>query len=478
MSENNDNLQEWSADQESRQHPICVFEDDELHLAEQMDIKTIAMASDIATKCDAVVSMEAVVNYIDVQGKSVTLGNTTIAMANMAIGGFADQAGIATDARLLSMESDGYSQSVDQMKSAIGSAYSGIKKKLTSLAKHVAEVLAFFGRNLMKLKIRLKLLEQSLAEMKQEHPKLNAIKAENWCEYLCYSNKGFVGGLTGIGEAIEELISSHRKMSTDAVHKYTGWLKDNRAFFRDAPDTQAVVGQFSELTSNSNEFLLPNMSLFNRTIGLDEPADGFAFYRSKELPGGRAFYSEVCPGESKSTDVISALSGLNFRVDYFDPTSYKTMKMKVVAAVAIPMTMWLAYVNPALGLVAGAGTALYLSQQKINGSGSEQVRMTKDMVYPCLTRVQLEKVVQVVKENIKALEKWDRDVLQDAWKANDIDEVIASVTDGEVEHPVLKSYCNALLALIAKIGSGVQNYAFRVLNAMINFAQKSQIQYV
>lgn len=439
--------------------------------AQELDEVGGLINQDVIEKTDAITALEAIANYISRVSETKDLDKHAIVLANVAIESLYEKAGIRSDAYAFSMESydrshrDELQGALENIKEKISVVFTFLKEKLVAVAKHIGAVINSFNRNMVALKVKLDRVEQMLMTAQAQKASFLAIKAEPWCEYLCYTQTGFDVGLTNVGRDVLSLIQAHSKMSEKATHKYLGW-------FTQHCDKMRTDEVFNSLKVSKDDFLLPKMTAFNRSVGLSTPKKQNIYFRSEQLPGGRAFYTQVENADKTGLDGVRMFEALDFEINKFDPNSYKIMKAKIILIVALPMTAWLHCINPVLGLAAAGATGAILNNTKIEGTGSN-VKIDKHMVFETLTLDQIKHCLANVRQAITELHHWSDEVLQKPWKDQSIDHAIDEIMKSEQSTSNIKSYCNALVNLMTKLGTQVHTYAFKVLNAMLNFAEKS-----
>ena len=434
-------------------------------------------AREISEKLNAHIALESMVNSIYDQYKKGGLNRSNIEMMNMSLSSHLDRLGVKNKRTLnISLENDTFDQTVTLFKNKINEGYSAIVKKLDSLTEYIIDALRQFNRNLYRLKTRLKMIRETLPEHKLKQPKYKFIKPESWCYNLCYSKTGFIKDLKTVPQTLTNLLDNHKEMSKKITSTYVGFLKDNLETFS-TDSAGNIEDGFRLLGYNNHDFLLDGMGLFSRSVRLEEPMDGFSYYRTPELPGGKALYCHASNYNDTGEDAINSLYHTNYFLDEYDPTSFKLTKMKIAIAINAPISVYLAFVNPFASIAhAGAvGTLLY--NQKVKGTGETGVKLTKDMMLDCLSRDEINNVLTEIDKLILSLSKWDLEIFQKTWKDSGIDNIIDQISGNEHSSPVLKKYCSALLNLLANISTGIHNYIFRVANATLNYVEKSLCQY-
>jgi hypothetical protein len=250
-------------------------------------------------------------------------------------------------------------------------------------------------------------------------------------------------------------------------------MKKNLTFMERMAEGGDAVEEYS---LSPKEYILPGMQEFHRSVGFDTPSRDNIFFRSHELPGGRAFYTQVNPSVTNGVEAIRSLEVVDFDLFYWDPKSYEVFKMKLAAAIAIPMTVFLTMVNPVLGVAAIGAASTYIATRGVDNTGAK-VEIDPTTIFKCLSIDEAKRVIGEVRQGLVGLKEWGDIVLLDPWKSQDIDQLVINIIDRDDSNSNMKAFCNATLSLMNHLSTGVHSYAFKVYNAMLNFAEKSLKQY-
>jgi len=267
-------------------------------------------------------------------------------------------------------------------------------------------------------------------------------------------------------------------MANASVKKYTDWFKQHSL----ETNNDFV---FRSLKCSKNDFLLPEMTEFNRSINGDSPKSNNMFYRSKELPGGVGFFTSVEVSDKTGLAAVNMLSNVENGLIAYNPASYNALKVAIGGIAGLSFMGWMMAIgNPLAALGIGVATVAYQHSQKVSGTG-KSITIDKKYVFETLTLAEAKKVIADVKVGIVSLEKWNQEVLQKPWKNKEINiaiDKIIGLGNTEVHNGVgvryMRQYCYALLNLMKIHSVGVHTYSFRVYNAMLNFTEKSLKQYV
>ncbi len=451
------------------------------------------VSDQINDETDADIALETIANYLTQSLNSGANNVHTLSMANVAIESIFNKINIGSDKLAFSMEdyrsnpSESIKVALEDIKEKAAAIWASVKEKITLLAKFLGEKMNYFKRNLSNMRADISRLEKTLnlIDVKTE-AKAKFLKPQNWFIDLMYSDKGMPTGLEGVGKAVEELLRDHRKMAMSSIGKYTKWLIAN---YKQAESDSNV---FSSLKVNKDEFLLSGAKEFNRSIGLKRPVGENMFYRGKELPGNKAFYTQVRPKDKVGISSIGTIADVGFGIYSFDPQSYKLKMMtiaKIVAAGSIPWCLGVAAVTTtaltagALGTAYGIGLGALINKAKVEGTGTA-IHIDKDMIFKTLTLQEAKKVIADLKNGAKALQDWYTDIFETNWKQAELDRIINDVTgldrvqvNNNSSFRALKRYCMALLNLMNSTTIGTHVYAFKTYGAMINYCDKSLRQY-
>ncbi len=453
---------------------------------------SLITADEINENVEADVALEAISNYLNESLSNNTLNNTTLAMANVAIESICSNVNYKSEQLVFSMEaynadpSGSIKLALEDIKERAAALWTAVKNNITTLAKYIGEKMNFFRRNLSNMKADILQLEKGLGNInKKTVAKSKYLKPQGWFIDLMYSDKGMPDGLKGIGDDVDELLKDHRKMATTCMGKYSKWLTSN---YREAQRDPKV---FNTLKVSKDEFLLKGAKEFNRSIGFKAPHNENMFYRSKELPGNKAFYTSVKPLDRTGISAIGLLADVSFRIDDYDPQSYKLKMVQLTKIAALATPAWaaaLALTLPVAGAV--AGVALYgaslgaiISNAKVENTGNT-VSIEDDMVFKTLSLDECKRVLNELSRGAKLLQEWYTDVLEKDWTNSGIGDAYSDILGfSRIEvynnsgFRALKRYCMALIHLMSATTVGTHVYAFRTYDAMMNYVYKSLRQY-
>ena len=457
------------------------------------DENSCIVSEQINSDTDADIALEAITNYLSTTLNNGLHNEHTLSMANVAIESIYNRVNLKSDKITFSMEDykkdpqESIRLALQDIKEKAASLWASVKQKITLLARFLGEKMNYFKRNLSNMKADIVRLEKIFNALDSKaEAKSKFLKPQSWFIDLMYSDKGMPEGLEGVGKAVEQLLREHSKMATSSVSKYTQWLINN--YKKAETDSSA----FSTLKISPNEFLLTGSNVFDRSIGLKRPIGENMFYRSKELPGNKAFYTQVRPRDKTGISSIGTLSDVGFGIYDFDPQSYKLDRMKIVkiaAAGSIPWALGIAAITASSVVAAGAGLAYGVSlgaminKAKVEGTGNV-IHIDKNMVFKTLSLIEVKKSISDLKSGVISLEKWYVSVFENNWKQTELDKIINDVTgldrvsvNNNSSFRALKRYCMALLNLMSSTTVATHIYAFKTYGSMINYIDKSMHQY-
>lgn len=471
---NSHSVNEFFTQQESLQSPLNMS-DKLIHVPLEITQTRERLFTQMSNRTDCAVALEAISAYIARCSVRDELTKPALILANIAVEGLVDRVGLSLSGLSFSTESYQLSRkaelnlALENVSSRVQVLYESLKSNILEMGQHILHMLAHFGKQVGDLKKRSLELEKELRTKEDKEAAFPAVKAESWCKYLCYGSSGFDQGLKIVLGDIDTLVSDHTHMATSAIEKYVDWFKEHAG---EASDDEV----FTSLHTQPKDFLLAGMSEFDRSIVLGTPKGDNLFYRSKELPGGYAFYVETHPEGQVGLEALKALESTRFKFEVYNPRSYETTKMKIAAIVALPVATWLHFVNPLLGMAASAAAGAYIGSQAKDGTG-QQVHIGKDMLFQALTKEEMKHVLAEVKAGAGKLQSWSTAVLQKPWKSHDLDKAAEDILKAKDTTSNYKAYCNALLHLVSTIATGMESYAFEVYHACLLYVEKSLKQY-
>jgi hypothetical protein len=456
---------------------------DAVQLQQSID-RTDGLLDSIQEDTESIVALEAMAEFI--RGKEVN--KTTAILFNVATEGFGNLSSLNAPKVAFSLEGiQGESDklSTQEVELAMENLAQNTAELIDRLGKGINEAMVAIGdivhgfdRNLLSLKKRVSAFEAMLESIKdKEEMAYNYVKPENNYTYLMYTQDGFTNGIKPVMEDINWFLNEHADIVSDSVGKYKEWFNRNK----DDINNSKVI---DSLEFKRDDFLMSGSTVFNRSVGNKSPAKGCAFYRTKELPGGKCFYTQVRTQNQHGADVIEALMDVKYFMDYFEPDSFRTTEKRLYSAAALGVLAWASImVASPLPLAMYAVASSHISDST-KVADVKKVRMTPETVFPTLSKEDLAHLLAELRKSITALEKWNRTVYVETWKDKSIQEAISNLTKtieqtGSAGSGVkqIKQLAVALVSLMGKSYTRVHAHSFAVVNAALSYGEKSAKQY-
>jgi hypothetical protein len=450
----------------------------------------------VIEETQASTALEAIASYLGNEIATEGYDIHTLHMTNVAVESICNKVDFKSTSVAFSLESykadpkAELTAAMEGIKARASALWASVKDKIATVAKYLGEKLNYFKRNLAKLMARTTRLENMLSKADDSKgPKVVLLKPQSWFIDLMYTDGGMPKGMVGVGKDVESLLKSHTRMATDSFNKYSKWLTTH---YKEA---ETNIRTFDTLRVSKNDFLVFNSTEFNRSIGKRIPHDDNMFYRSPELPGGMAFYTEIRPNDTNGTKGISTLNDADFFIDKFDPQSYKIQRKILAEFSATSSFAWAAGSFLTVGTGLGALSAILAvgwgvnafyqnNKAKIESTG-KKFTIPKEMRFNTLTLAEAKKSLADVRLGIKALQEWYKAVFEANWTGGEIDKVINGIigldrveVSTNPSFRALKRYCTALLNLMYSLTSNTHSYAFKTYNSMLNYTERSLRQYV
>jgi hypothetical protein len=350
--------------------------------------------------------------------------------------------------------------------------WASIKAKLIAMAQALGEKLRLFKHSVTKLEQRLSEATSSVGRMQSE-ARCGFLKPQDWFVDVCYLGHAAPAGLMGVGQAVEGLLSECTTTLSRFCLKYTQWLHEHGEHAKTDPSV------FKSLKFKQCDFLIQDQKEFTveGTLGLLKAQAGCAFYRGRELPGGKALFVHMSKTDEVGAAGIDALAKVNYQLDAFEPAAYNRMKLAVTAAASLPVTLYASSVAGAvLGGAAGGVTALELPPS---------TPVDKDMVFHTLSQSQAQGVLSDVTSGVQALRRLGEVMFKEVWVDEAFSQRMNSIINSTQTHSdenrlsvrLLKNTCFAIFELQGSFSSNVITYALRTYDSMLNYAEKSALQH-
>jgi hypothetical protein len=227
------------------------------------------------------------------------------------------------------------------------------------------------------------------------------------------------------------------------------------------------------------DFLLSGSTVFNKTVGNKSAGKDHVFYRTKELPGGKSFYTKVNSTDTSGLDAVNALMDVNYFMDYYAPDSFRITEKRLYSVATLGVLTWASVMvaNP-LPLVF-AGLAMSAVNESTKVSDMQKVRISEDSVFPTLGKEELIELLESSKQALANLDRWNKTVYHEVWKDQSIKQAIDQISQQANESGnttasrYMKNYAVALISLMSKSYTKMHAYSFDVLNAALSYGEKS-----
>jgi hypothetical protein len=448
----------------------------------------VQVSDELRTVSGAMLSLEAIACYLTKASEASELGQTGLQFANIAIESICLEANLSLSQSAFSLEA--YQRSptmamegaLDFISAKIADIWKLIKEKLATFFRYLAEKMDFFKRNIGNLKRTVATLESQAGGIDSAAEALQATLYPQQCfADLLYLDTGFPQSGQGIAKAVDEVLLAHGKVFSTVINKHMTWLKDNHGRVSANPK---VIEEFSvEL----DDFLMLDAAPLSRSIRKNIPKEGNVFYRSKELPGGKAIYTEIEPASNTGLAAIEMLANVNVYFDKFDPVSYdlKMLEMAQRAQADVNQWYWSLPVEQRKGQLP---PQIDTSSAKLPGTG-RSTRLTPGLVFDTLSLTQIKKMLKEVKASAEVIEQWYAEVFGQIWKDKDFDFLantllakrdVKNYGTGLHLDPAPRYLGNLVLALLNVMGNATANthaYAFTTYFSLLSYVEESLFQY-
>lgn len=455
---------------------------DAVQLQQSID-RADGLLDSIKTDTDAIVALEAMGEFI--RGKEVN--KTSAILFNIASEGYGNLNSLNAPKAAFALE--GFKEDDKLTQEQIDVAMENLAQSTAELVRRlgqginnamvaIGDIVHGFDKNLLSLKKRVSAFESQLESIKdKDDVAYNYVKPENHYTYLMYTQDGFTTGIKPVMQDINWLLNEHADMVSDSVGKYKSWFNEHKD---DVTNSRVI----DSLEFKRDDFLMSGSTVFNRSVGNRTPAKGCAFYRTKELPGGKCFYTEVRTQNQHGVDAIDALMDVKYFIDYFEPDSFKITEKRLYSAAALGALAWASIMVASPLPLAMYGLAASHISDTTKVADIKKVRMTPETVFPTLGKEDLSELLTELKKAITGLEKWNRAVYLDVWKDKSIQEAINSLAQQTKESGYntssvghIKHLAIALVSLMGKSYTKIHSHSFHVLNAALSYGEKSAKQY-
>lgn len=432
----------------------------------------------------AVTALEAMTDFI----KDKKVDKTSAILFNIASEGYGNLTALKDSKVAFAMESLGNNEgyvSEDDKRVAMENLTHNTLYVMDKLSQSIrnsmlamGDLVHSFDRNLASVKRRMSALESLLSEIEnREDLAYNYVKPEKQFIYMMYTKDGFGHGIKPVLEDVHWLFKEHADMVGDSVKKYKNWYMQHKNNMDD-------VSVFDDLQYRPEDFILSGSTIFNKSVGTKTPGKDAVFYRTKELPGGLSFYTEVHNSTEKRLKAIDALMDVNYFLDYYEPNSFKVTENRLYTVASLGILAWASIMVANPLPMAFAGVLVGAVDDKTKTADIKRVRISEDSVFPVLGKDGLRESVTKLKELVSQLEAWNEVVYEHNWRDKAVKEMLNELSDhihkegyngGNVRH--FRNYAISMVSLMSKSYTKLHSYGFEVVNAALSYVEKSARQY-
>jgi len=421
---------------------------------------------------DTSVAVESLCTYLTGKAKRGGLTKEAITLANFAFEELRVKSSVKPAVMRISMESidtAGLDRELKRIALSNESVRQSVSNKVIKITHMLSDLFSRFHSKVKDLKYRAADLNAAVHSKDFKSAKFPAIKAENWCINLCYTQSGFDVGLKNVLSDTINLLKNHAHANKTLLDELVGWMKDHQ----DQADSDDV---FESLSSDPKMFMVGHMQPFNRSVDYESTYGDNQFFRTAELPGGKALYVQTSPTVKHGIDALECLEHTRYKLALYNPNSYHTTAMKIATIAALPVAAWMGLTAPILGPVAAYGLGALIEKMG-HSHMAQKVHIDKQMLFQALTIDEIKHVVSEVNAGVNTLYSWSAAVLEGPWKSNKLDELVDEIMSRPDTVSNFKAYCNCVLQLASSTAAGVEHHSIDVFNSALQFAEKSLKQY-
>ena len=439
---------------------------------------------DLLADTQSATALEAMADFI----KDKKVDKTSAILFNIATEGYGNLSSLKDSRVAFAMESmdrgEDYMSDEDKKVAMENLTYNTlyVMDKLSQSMRNsmlaMGDLVHSFDRNLANIKRRVSALESLLTEIENRNElAYNYVKPEKQFIHLMYTKEGFGLGIKPVLEDVQWLFKEHADMVGDSVKKYKQW------YIRHKNETDDV-SVFDELHYKPEDFILSGSTIFNKSVGTKKPGKNAVFYRTKELPGGLSFYTEVHNSSEKRLGAIDALTDVNYFLHYYEPDSFRVTEKRLYTVAALGLLAWASVMVANPLPMAFAGALVGVVDDNTKTSDVKKVRISEDTTFPTMSKQGIADTLAKLKNIVAELETWNSKVYVHIWKDVQVKEMMSDLSGvikesgynkGNVSH--FRNYIVALVSLMSKSYTKLHSYGFDVANAALSYAEKSARQY-
>lgn len=473
------------------------------------------LAEDLATDVETVTAMEALVHYLKGELAAGRVTRQTAIMANCAFESYCVNARLKPTMAFAmeSLERDpetAVKEAMESIAEKAKSLWNSVKARTAELSKKIGEKVALLTRGMEGAQARLNAVEEKLGKVDlSAQPKAPLVKPRKSFINLLYVSKGVPQGLKGIAADVNHLLQEHASIASKSVSFYSDWLEKNY----DQAATNPEV--FNTLVYNPAAFLMKGSTPFAARLERLAASEGTKYFRSRELPGGMAVFTQVMEGGTlKGIEAVNALGTVEYHFSPYEPAEYKELNKLTQALVGVGLITWLAIcayygfgfgaaagsivgaaaggtagavlgapvgaagltgaagaaVGAAAGMVKGgvagvkAGAKFAMKNNPLAGVGriskENLPKLDKKLQLETLSGEEIKRASGEVRQILQSIEQWKKVVFTDIWRNRNVDKILTDLIESDGVYDAEGDELDGPGA------HALKNYCYNLLNLM------------
>jgi len=315
------------------------------------------------------------------------------------------------------------------------------------------------------------------------------VKPGAWAEKLFYLDSGFenISAKQIAGDACW-VLKEHKEKLMHAQQVFGKWLSTVDV------EKHAQL-DFSKLELRPEDLYAKGSTRYDKSINQRIQRDNDVFWRSRELAGGLALYTETPLGGGRGMAAVVLADKLQYSIDPFEPSAYNRRIIKirdqrilnriewslsVIASGAMgslvagnPIPLLISSVTSTVGLTASIAQHI-TATQVAKMSDVRHIKLPKDMLLKTLDKKEIGQWLDAVDDTIQELERWSEDLFKKSyWNKDVIFQVVDTMTShrhdiaydgGSMKN--LRRVCRGFLSIICEYTRGMDTYAMSQAHAM------------
>ena len=188
-------------------------------------------------------------------------------------------------------------QAVDHIKEDTKEVIDLGSINLSSLLYDLAQKREILSDSIKALHVRLNEIDEDLNDYAgSDSPATNVMLDSSKFTHICYTGKGIVSSAATVVFDVSDFLSGHAYTYGRLVESNCDWLKQHK-------DNLLITPQgFNEFVFDPTIYLMPGAK-FSHT------AFDYAFFTTRELPGGTCAYMKTVEGSKSGLEAVDALMG-------------------------------------------------------------------------------------------------------------------------------------------------------------------------